>query len=165
MSCIITAHILTLIGQKWRIFTCRLFQTTPSFERLWCNPLTVCSLDTNSPEVIFNYSKTASQPQWQSDSQLSAIANNFSCPTGQGMIGCLREKDGNALRRVLLDTGVQFQPVIDNITIFKDYVMQTRQGRTAKVPLLIGTNKVCTRSYMKEQKCWVFPEGRRNTNS
>ena len=63
------------------------------------------------------------------------------------MLDCLRGKDGNDLRRVLLATGVQFQPVIDNITIFKDYVKQTKEGRTARVPLLIGTNKVSQRVY------------------
>lgn len=51
-------------------------------------------------------------------------------------------KDAFALQDTLLATGNQFQPVIDNITIWKDYVKQTKEGKTAKVPLLIGTNKV-----------------------
>ncbi len=45
-------------------------------------------------------------------------------------------------RQSSLATGNQFQPVIDNITISKDYVKQMKEGRTAKIPLLIGTNMV-----------------------
>ncbi|KAJ7596830.1 carboxylesterase [Mycena floridula] len=86
-------------------------------------------------------SADTSQPMWQLNDQLSRIATNFSCTTGQGELGCLRNKTGLELQQVLLDTGAQFQPVIDNITIFKDYVKQTREGRTANVPLLVGTNK------------------------
>ncbi|KAI0315930.1 carboxylesterase [Amylostereum chailletii] len=86
-------------------------------------------------------SSDTSQPQWLPGSQLAPISANFSCPTGRGQLDCLREKDADALQRVLLDTGVQFQPVIDNITVWKDYVKQTREGRTARVPLLVGTNK------------------------
>lgn len=84
----------------------------------------------------------ASQPQWELGNQLEAISRNQSCPTGKGQLECLRTKSGTALQAVLLATGNQFQPVIDNITIFKDYVKQTKEGRTAKIPLLIGTNKV-----------------------
>lgn len=100
---------------------------------------------------VMTASATASQPQWQPDSQLSVIAKNLSCTTGKGMLDCLRGKDGNDLRSVLLSTGVQFQPVIDNITVFKDYVKQTREGQTARVPLLVGTNKVC-REYAWRQR-------------
>lgn len=88
----------------------------------------------------------ASQPQWQLGNQLEAISVNQSCPTGAGQLDCLREKDGLALQAILLSSGNQFQPVIDNITVFKDYVKQTREGKTARVPLLIGTNKVCMNS-------------------
>ena len=64
---------------------------------------------------------------------------NQSCPTGKGQLDCLRTKDGFSLQKILLSSGNQFQPVIDNITVFKDYVKQTKEGRTARVPLLIGT--------------------------
>lgn len=84
----------------------------------------------------------ASQPQWQLGNQLEAISVNQSCTTGKGQLDCLREKDGLALQAILLSSGNQFQPVIDNITVFKDYVKQTKEGRTARVPLLIGTNMV-----------------------
>ncbi|KLO05491.1 carboxylesterase [Schizopora paradoxa] len=86
-------------------------------------------------------SSDTSQPQWELGNQLEAISQNFSCTTGNGQLDCLRKQDAFALQAVLLATGNQFQPVIDNITIFKDYVKQTKEGRTAKVPLLIGTNK------------------------
>ena len=84
----------------------------------------------------------ASQPQWQVGNQLEAISRNLSCPTEAGQLECLRTKSGTALQEILLSSGNQFQPVIDNITVFKDYVKQTREGRTARIPLLIGTNKV-----------------------
>lgn len=90
-------------------------------------------------------SNVASQPQWELGSQLEVISQNQSCPTGKGQLDCLRTKDGFALQAILLSSGNQFQPVIDNITIFKDYVKQTKEGRTAKIPLLIGTNKVWRR--------------------
>lgn len=94
---------------------------------------------------------SASQPQWVLGNQLEAISKNQSCPTGNGQLDCLRGKDGFALQSILLETGNQFQPVIDNITVFKDYVKQTRENRTANVPLLIGTNKVClSRDTMRE---------------
>lgn len=86
--------------------------------------------------------RSASQPQWQIGSQLEAIAKNQSCPLGEGQLDCLRKRDGLALQAILLSSGNQFQPVIDNITVFKDYVKQTKEGCTAKIPLLIGTNKV-----------------------
>lgn len=86
-------------------------------------------------------SSDTSQPQWELGNQLEAISKNQSCPTGNGQLDCLRGKDGFALKSILLETGNQFQPVIDNITVFKDYVKQTRENRTANVPLLIGTNK------------------------
>ncbi|KAJ2917720.1 hypothetical protein MD484_g2708, partial [Candolleomyces efflorescens] len=81
------------------------------------------------------------QPMWPTDSQLTKISSNLGCPTGDGQLDCLRTKHGQELRKVLLETGAQFQPVTDNITIWKDYVKQTRAGDTARVPLLIGTNK------------------------
>ena len=90
---------------------------------------------------ILNGTK-ASQPQWKVGNQLQVFSERLSCPTGDGQLDCLREKNGTELQKVLLDSGNQFQPVIDNITIFKDYVKQTREGRTARIPLLIGTNKV-----------------------
>ncbi|KAG7091466.1 hypothetical protein E1B28_010497 [Marasmius oreades] len=86
-------------------------------------------------------SADTSQPMWAPNNQLSTIASNLSCPIGQGELSCLRKISGGELQRVLLATGTQFQPVIDNITIFKDYVKQTRERRTAQVPVLIGTNK------------------------
>jgi hypothetical protein len=55
---------------------------------------------------------------WPIDQQLGIIAQNLSCPTGPGLLDCLRTKDGFELKAVLLATGAQFQPVTDNITIF-----------------------------------------------
>ncbi|KAG5651894.1 hypothetical protein H0H81_007051, partial [Sphagnurus paluster] len=83
----------------------------------------------------------AAQPMWPINSQIEKIAANLSCPIGPGLLDCLRTKSGLELKQTLLATGAQFQPVTDNITIWKDYVGQTRQGHTAAVPLLIGTNK------------------------
>ncbi|TEB37904.1 carboxylesterase [Coprinellus micaceus] len=79
------------------------------------------------------------QPMWPIDSQLTLLSSKLGCPTSQ--LDCLRKQDGQELRKVLLETGAQFQPVTDNITIWKDYVQQTKAGRTAQIPLLIGTNK------------------------
>lgn len=104
----------------------------------------------------------AAQPMWQLNDQISRIASNMSCPTGRGQLDCLRKKSGTDLQKVLLATGTQFQPVTDNVTIWKEcaleilllcsrcsttyifisYVAQTKAGHTPKVPLLIGTNKV-----------------------
>ncbi|KAL0955512.1 hypothetical protein HGRIS_001751 [Hohenbuehelia grisea] len=86
-------------------------------------------------------SADTSQPMWQLNDQIGKIAADLSCPTGRGQLDCLRSKSGLELQRVLLLTGTQFQPVIDNITVFKDYVKQTKEGRTARIPLLVGTNK------------------------
>lgn len=62
---------------------------------------------------------------WPINSQLDLVAVNISCPTeGQpGQLQCLRSKSGVELQKVLLDTGAQFQPVTDNITIFKESVL------------------------------------------
>ncbi|PPQ86399.1 hypothetical protein CVT25_003579 [Psilocybe cyanescens] len=90
--------------------------------------------------AVMQSSDTA-QPMWQLNDQISRIASNMSCPTGRGQLDCLRKKSGTDLQKVLLATGTQFQPVTDNITIWKDYVAQTKAGHTPKVPLLIGTNK------------------------
>lgn len=95
---------------------------------------------------------------WPIGQQIGKIATNLSCPIGLGQLDCLRSKTGLELQQALLATGAQFQPVTDNITIWKEYVfvsilslfdspfpsyvLQTRKGHTAKVPLLIGTNKV-----------------------
>jgi hypothetical protein len=38
------------------------------------------------------------------------------------MLDCLRTKDGLVLQKALWATGAQFQPVIDNITIFGECV-------------------------------------------
>ncbi|KAF8655889.1 hypothetical protein AX16_002874 [Volvariella volvacea WC 439] len=89
------------------------------------------------------------QPMWPINQQLSIVAANMSCPNptpsrsgrGQSQLDCLRAKSGPELRKALLDTKTQFQPVTDNITVWKDYVAQTKAGHTVKVPLLIGTNK------------------------
>lgn len=96
----------------------------------------------HSPRIPIRPVRTASQPQWEVNDQLNAISQNFFCPTGKGELDCLRKQSATDLQRVLLDTGNQFQPVIDNITVFKDYVKQTKEGRTARIPLLVGTNKV-----------------------
>ncbi|KAH8084353.1 carboxylesterase [Cristinia sonorae] len=86
-------------------------------------------------------SSDTSQPMWPLNDQISKIARNFSCPTGHGQLDCLRKQSGVDLQKVLLATGTQFQPVTDNITIFKDFVKLTKEGRTARIPLLVGTNK------------------------
>ncbi|KIP07292.1 hypothetical protein PHLGIDRAFT_30076 [Phlebiopsis gigantea 11061_1 CR5-6] len=85
-------------------------------------------------------SADTSQPMWPLNDQISKIASNMSCPTGNGLLNCLRTKSATNLQEVLLATGTQFQPVTDNVTIWKDYVKLTRAGRTARVPLLCGTN-------------------------
>ncbi|KAI0701389.1 carboxylesterase [Cytidiella melzeri] len=81
-----------------------------------------------------------SQPMWPLNDQISKIASNMSCPTGKGLLDCLRKKSGSDLQTVLLATGTQFQPVTDNVTIWKDFVKLTREGHTARIPLLCGTN-------------------------
>ncbi|KAF8058614.1 carboxylesterase [Lyophyllum atratum] len=81
------------------------------------------------------------QPMWPLNDQIGKIAANMSCPTGRGLLECLRKKSGLELKQTLLATGTQFQPVTDNITIWKDCVAQTKRGHTARVPLLVGTNK------------------------
>jgi hypothetical protein len=57
---------------------------------------------------------------WPINQQIEIIARNVSCPTGPGLLDCLRTKDGLELKNVLLATGAQFQPVTDNITIFME---------------------------------------------
>lgn len=62
---------------------------------------------------------------WQIDSQLDLISAPLGCPTssnGQfhGQLDCLRTKSVEELQNVLLETGAQFQPVTDNVTIFKE---------------------------------------------
>lgn len=79
---------------------------------------------------------------WQLNEQIAYIAQNLKCPTGEGILDCLRGVSGDVLQRSLLDTKTQFQPVVDNVTVFKDAVRQTKLGKTARVPLLVGTNKV-----------------------
>lgn len=59
---------------------------------------------------------------WGLNDQISKIAQNFSCPTGRGLLDCLRKESGADLQKVLLATGTQFQPVTDNVTIFKESV-------------------------------------------
>ncbi|EJT99952.1 carboxylesterase [Dacryopinax primogenitus] len=86
-------------------------------------------------------SSDTSQPMYELGNQLIPISQNLSCPTGAGQLACLRTKDAFALQAILLSSGAQFQPVIDNITVFQDYVRMTIIGQTAKIPLLIGNNK------------------------
>ncbi|RDB20701.1 Para-nitrobenzyl esterase [Hypsizygus marmoreus] len=81
------------------------------------------------------------QPIWPLNDQIGIIAADLSCSTGHGQLDCLRTKSGVELKQALLTTATQFQPVVDNITIWKDYVTQTKRGHTARIPLLIGTNK------------------------
>lgn len=64
----------------------------------------------------------AAQPMWPLNDQISKIASNMSCPTGRGLLNCLRTKSATDLQKVLLATGTQFQPVTDNVTIWKEYV-------------------------------------------
>ncbi|EIW79549.1 carboxylesterase [Coniophora puteana RWD-64-598 SS2] len=86
-------------------------------------------------------SSDTSQPMWQTNNQLDIISRNVSCPTsGNGQLDCLRTKDPFELQAVLIDSGAQFQPVIDNITVFRDPVRLQITGQTTKVPLLIGNN-------------------------
>ena len=62
----------------------------------------------------------AAQPMWPLNDQISKIASNMSCPTGRGLLDCLRTKSATDLQKVLLATGTQFQPVTDNVTIWKE---------------------------------------------
>ncbi|KAG9081402.1 hypothetical protein FRC07_014519, partial [Ceratobasidium sp. 392] len=78
---------------------------------------------------------------WPLNEQIAYIARDLKCPTGNGLLDCLRGVSGDVLRQSLLSTKTQFQPVVDNITVFKDAVHQTKLGKTAQIPLLIGTNK------------------------
>ncbi|KAH6897943.1 carboxylesterase [Coprinopsis sp. MPI-PUGE-AT-0042] len=81
------------------------------------------------------------QPMWPENQEIAKISTSMGCPTGKGQLDCLREKSGDDLRKILLETKAQFQPVTDNVTVWKDHVKQTKQGRTARIPLLVGTNK------------------------
>lgn len=62
----------------------------------------------------------ALQPMWPLNSQLNLISSNLSCTEGPGQLDCLRTKSSEELKTALLFTGAQFQPVTDNITIFKE---------------------------------------------
>ena len=57
---------------------------------------------------------------WGLNDQISKIATNMSGPTEKGLMDCLRSKSGVELQKVLLATGTQFQPITDNITIWKE---------------------------------------------
>lgn len=57
---------------------------------------------------------------WQLNDQISKIAANMTCPTNGGLLECLRNKSGEELKRALLNTGTQFQPVTDNVTVWKE---------------------------------------------
>jgi len=57
---------------------------------------------------------------WVLNDQIAKIAASLTCPTGDGLLDCLREKSGTELRQVLLSTGTQFQPVVDNVTVWKE---------------------------------------------
>ena len=59
---------------------------------------------------------------WQLNDQLGKLAANVSCPEVEGSIECLRSKTGAELQTALLATGLQFQPITDNITIWKELV-------------------------------------------
>lgn len=79
--------------------------------------------DSESPSVHFVQYLTvelANQPMWPLNDQISKIATDLGCPTGKGELECLRTKSGDELRQSLLSTRTQFQPVTDNITIFKE---------------------------------------------
>ena len=56
---------------------------------------------------------------WGLNDQIGKLAANMSWPTGKGLIECLRSKSGVDLQKSLLATGLQFQPITDNITIWK----------------------------------------------
>ncbi|TFK22643.1 carboxylesterase [Coprinopsis marcescibilis] len=81
------------------------------------------------------------QPMWPENQELTKVSDALDCPSGRGQLDCLRTKSGDQVRRTLLDTNAQFQPVTDNVTVWKDFVKQTKRGQTARIPLLIGTNK------------------------
>lgn len=66
--------------------------------------------------------REAAQPMWPVGQQIGKIAANLSCPIGLGQLDCLRSKTGLELQKALLGTGAQFQPVTDNITVWKKYV-------------------------------------------
>jgi hypothetical protein len=63
---------------------------------------------------------------WPIDSQLTLLSSKLGCPSPSpsssitSQLDCLRKQDGQELRKVLLETGAQFQPVTDNITIWKE---------------------------------------------
>ncbi|KAF5374705.1 hypothetical protein D9615_008966 [Tricholomella constricta] len=56
-------------------------------------------------------------PMWLINDQIGKIAANLGCPTGKGLLQCLRKME---LKETMLATGTQFQPVTDNITIWKE---------------------------------------------
>ena len=59
---------------------------------------------------------------WGLNDQFGKLAVNMSCPTVQGSIECMRAKPVEDLQKSLLATGLQFQPITDNITMWKKYV-------------------------------------------
>ncbi|KAG6855501.1 hypothetical protein H0H87_001959, partial [Tephrocybe sp. NHM501043] len=80
--------------------------------------LSAFSVDPLIRGAIMQSGDTA-QPMWPLNSQLSKVAMNVSCPTTGRMLDCLRTKSGLELKKALLDTGAQFQPVTDGITVWK----------------------------------------------
>ena len=59
---------------------------------------------------------------WPQNSQLDLVATNASCPefAGHEQLACLRAKSGDDVRKALLASGAQFQPVTDNVTVFME---------------------------------------------
>lgn len=126
--------------------------------------MTVCGQLTDAFLTIIKFNVLAAQPMWPENQELSKISSALGCPSGRGQLDCLRTKSGDELRATLLETRAQFQPVTDNITVWKEYVYacplllaslrdhsnlcppsfvrQTKRGQTARIPLLLGTNKV-----------------------
>ncbi|PKY04961.1 carboxylesterase family protein [Aspergillus campestris IBT 28561] len=66
------------------------------------------------------------------------VSTALGCGSGQDTLKCMREQPIDQIIDAVRASGNTFYPVQDNITVFPDYSVLSRQGKITPVPTLIG---------------------------
>ncbi|KAH6892993.1 Alpha/Beta hydrolase protein [Thelonectria olida] len=69
----------------------------------------------------------------------NALARVAGCDDVQTQLACLRRIPAEKLIELMGEAGAAFMPIVDNVTLPSGRAERWREGKTAKVPVLMGT--------------------------
>lgn len=93
------------------------------------------------------YPQKASQTQDTARTNFKFVAQALNCTSATSELDCMRKVSWQDIEAVLLADSrlahptLTFKPVVDNRTVFSDYVQRYEMGAVSSIPAVVGTNQ------------------------